>query len=168
MAKSKQVGDLQIDDDMNFQRKEWQVERIGWIVMALLALAGLLGLFGEGPLSNINAANGPIEVEYDRFERLMSPAQMVVQIAPEAAQGEEVRLRVGRKLLDGLEVQDISPQPDSMELTPENIVYVFKVNEPNAPMRIKFDLQTAKAGSHSGQVGVESGAAVDVRQFIYP
>lgn len=168
MPKPKQVDDLQIDDDMDFQRKEWRIERIAWIIMVLLALAGLLGLFGEGPLSNVNAANGPIEVQYDRFERLLSPAQMVVQVGPAGAQNEEVRLRVGRKLLDGLQVQNITPQPDSMELMPEEIVYVFNVKEPNAPMRITFDMQTAKAGSHGGQIGIENGAAVDVRQFIYP
>lgn len=168
MAKQKQENGLEIDADMNFQVKEWRVERIGWVLMALLALAGLLGLFGEGPLANVRAENGPIAVEYDRFERLLSPAQLQIQVAPEAVQNDEVRLQVTRKLLDGLEVQDISPQPDSMELSPDTVVYVFKVTNPNAPMRITFDMETAKAGSHSGQVGIENGALVDIRQFIYP
>lgn len=168
MAKPKQGSGLEIDDDIDFQRKEWRVERIGWIAMALLGLIGLIGLFGEGPLATVTAANGPVEVQYDRFERLLSPAQMVFQIAPEAAQNDEVRLQMGRKLLDGLEVEDISPEPDSMELTPDHVVYVFKIKEPNAPLQITFDMETAKAGPHSGQVGIENGALVDVRQFVYP
>ncbi len=168
MAKPKQGNGLDLDVDMNFQEKEWRVERIGWIIMALLALAGLLGLFGEGPLANARAVNGPIVVEYERFERLLSPAKLRAQVAPEAVQNEEVRLYVTRTILDSLEVLDISPQPDSMVLTPDGVVYVFKVKDPSAPMRIRFDMETARAGSNSGQIGIENGAMVEIRQFIYP
>lgn len=168
MANKKQANGLQIDDDINFHRKESRVERIGWVVMLLLALLGLLGLFGDGPLSKVRAANGPLEVAYDRFERLLSPAQMVVRVSPEAAQNEELRLFVERNLLEGLEIRDISPQPERMELSPDRIVYVFPVKDPSSPVQITFDLETAKAGPHSGQIGVENGAQVNVNQFIYP
>ena len=168
MPKSKQVGDLQIDDDMDFQRKEWQVERIAWVVMALLALAGLLGLFGDGPLAKTRAVNGPLQVEYHRFERLLSPAQMVVQVDPEAVQNEEVRLVIGRDLMESLEVSAIAPEPERMELTPESLVYVFNVSEATAPIRITFDMETAKAGSHNGNIALENGTSVNISQFIYP
>ena len=168
MAKQKQANGLEVDDDMNFQVKEWRVERFGWIIMVLLALAGLLGLFGDGPLANARANTGPVEVEYERFERLLSPAHVVVQVAPEAVQNDEVRLYITRELLDALQVQDISPQPESMELSPDRVLYIFKVKDPSAPMRIRFDMETARAGSHSGQIGIENGAMVEIRQFIYP
>jgi len=168
MAKAKQVDDLQIDDDMDFQRKEWRVERIGWVAMALLALAGLLGLFGDGPLAKAKAVNGPLQVEYHRFERLLSPTQMVVQVDPEAVQNEEVRLVMGRNLMEALKVSAIAPQPERMELTPDSLVYIFKVSEASAPVRVTFDMETAKAGSHSGDIALENGASVNISQFIYP
>lgn len=168
MAKQKQGNGLEIDDDINFHRKEATVERVGWTVMALLALLGLVGLFGDGPLARTRAASGPVEVQYDRFERLLSPAQMVIHVAPEAAQNDEIRLQIERNLLNGLEVRGISPQPDSMELAPDRVVYVFKLTDPSRPMQITFDMETVKAGSHIGQVGVDNGALVRVNQFIYP
>lgn len=168
MAKQKQGNGLEIDDDINFHRKESTVERVGWTAMALLVLLGLVGLFGDGPLARTRVSSGPVEVRYDRFERLLSPAQMVIHVAPEAAQNDEIRLQVDRNLLDGLEVRDISPQPDSIELAPDRLIYVFKVTGPSRPMQIIFDMETVKAGSHSGQVGVDNGALVRVNQFIYP
>lgn len=168
MANRKQENGLQIDDDLQFHRKESRAERVGWIGMVLLALAGLLGLFGDGPLAKVRAANGPVEAQYDRFERLLSPAQLEVQVSPEAAQNEEVRLQIGRELLDGWEIRDISPQPDRMELSPDRITYVFGVRDPSSPMRITFDIETARAGSHSGQIGLDGGEQIDVNQFVYP
>ena len=70
MADLKIVGELQIDEDMDFQHKEWIAERWGWRIMALVLLAGLLGLFGQGPLSDKTVQSGSLLVQYGRFERL--------------------------------------------------------------------------------------------------
>ena len=48
-ADSHRHGDLEIDEDLPFQRREWFAERVAWAVMALLIAAALLGLFGTGP-----------------------------------------------------------------------------------------------------------------------
>jgi hypothetical protein len=43
---------FQIDEDLNFQRREWKIQRAGWVTMALVIIAALLGVFGAGPLSS--------------------------------------------------------------------------------------------------------------------
>jgi hypothetical protein len=48
-AEVQRHGDLEIQEDLPFQRREWLVERVAWGVMALLIVAALLGLFGTGP-----------------------------------------------------------------------------------------------------------------------
>ena len=50
--------ELQIEQDMGFQRTEWVVQRAGWVGMALLILAALVGLLGRGPLSAAVARAG--------------------------------------------------------------------------------------------------------------
>jgi hypothetical protein len=42
----KRIGDVEINQDLDFQRRCWTVQRIGWIVMAVLVLSALLGVFG--------------------------------------------------------------------------------------------------------------------------
>lgn len=44
MAKIQRVGALEISQDLDFQRRTWVVEQVGWGVMALVVLAALLRL----------------------------------------------------------------------------------------------------------------------------
>ena len=60
------LGDLEVGQDLDFQRREWAVQRVGWGAMALVILAALLGLFGSsGPLSRAatNAADDLVRLE---------------------------------------------------------------------------------------------------------
>lgn len=66
MAEHARKGGLEVSQDLNFQRREWVVQRVGWVVMAVLLVAALLGLFGPGPLSKsiAGSASGPVRAEY--------------------------------------------------------------------------------------------------------
>ena len=82
MADVRQVGDLEIAQDLAFQRREWTIQRVAWAVMALVALAGLLGLFGgAGPLTRAAAGNGALRLDYARFERKHAPTELRLQVA---------------------------------------------------------------------------------------
>jgi hypothetical protein len=53
MNQLKRVGYLQIAEDMDAQRRDWKFQRICTVVMAL---AGLLGMFGGAGLMSRTAA----------------------------------------------------------------------------------------------------------------
>ncbi len=44
----KRVGDLEIDQDLAFERRQWSVQRVGWGVGALIIVAALLGCSAPG------------------------------------------------------------------------------------------------------------------------
>lgn len=71
MAKSKKVGDLQISEDMEFQRRSWIVQRTGWAIFALVILLAALGVSGDGMLSSARAGqeDGGLWLEFPRFGR---------------------------------------------------------------------------------------------------
>jgi len=49
MAKPhREAGDLEVAENLAFQRRAWKVQRAGWVAMALLVGAALAGLFGGG------------------------------------------------------------------------------------------------------------------------
>lgn len=50
---------------------EWRLQQLGWAVMALIVVLALLGVFSTGPLSwsSTTAADGTVEVQYQRFVR---------------------------------------------------------------------------------------------------
>ncbi|MEH1838530.1 MAG: hypothetical protein V7L20_07130 [Nostoc sp.] len=55
MANLKPVGDLKIDQDLDYQQRAWIIQRIGGLVTTLVILAGVLEAFVTGLLSNAKA-----------------------------------------------------------------------------------------------------------------
>src|SRR4051795_7967085 len=74
-------------EDMKLQSRVWQAERIGWIVMAFLVLAGLFGTFSHGLLSNTMAVSGDsnLSVDYERFSHKTARTQFAISL-PRASQ----------------------------------------------------------------------------------
>ena len=70
--------DIELAEDMEFQRKNWRAERIGWAVLAFILLAAALGLFGQGPLGGtvVAAGDDSLSLTYERFWRLSSPTRL--------------------------------------------------------------------------------------------
>jgi hypothetical protein len=60
---------MEIETDLEFQRRVWRVPRVGWLIIGAAVVAALLGLFGTGPLSRASTDGGGLTVEYDRFAR---------------------------------------------------------------------------------------------------
>ena len=75
MGRKSQPQDIDLDQDIDFQQRSWKVQRVGWGLMVLFVLAGLSGLLGTGPLSNVTDGDegGPLWLEYQRFGRLQAP-----------------------------------------------------------------------------------------------
>lgn len=56
--------------NLEYQHREWAVQH-GWVVIAVLILAALAGLAGDGPLSHasIRSADGTLIAGYERIAR---------------------------------------------------------------------------------------------------
>jgi hypothetical protein len=119
MAQTQRVGSLEIAQDLDFQRKEWRVQRIGWVVMALLILASLLGLTGRGVLARatIGDTGSRLQLTYSRFDRLEAPTTLDLQIAGDAVTGEQVELWVDRDYLQSLQIEQVVPEPEEVRGT---------------------------------------------------
>jgi hypothetical protein len=161
--------ELQLDDNLAHQRREWLMQRIGWVVLALLVLASLLGLTGSGLLSRarVTASEG-WQVEYNRFTRLHAQETLRVNVPAGAAEGGELRLWLGRDYLDAIELQQVVPRPLRAEAGPDRHTFVFRVSDPDRPTTITIRFEPDQIGSLPGQVGVGVEEAVRFRQFVYP
>lgn len=163
------VGDLQIGEDLDFQRLSWTVERIGWVVGTLLLLAAVVGLFGSGPLSTATARTGTrLMVEYARFERYKSPTQLQVRVGPGAAQQGKVRIWLDRRYLEENQLQQVVPQPSSVEIGSDRLTYAFEVSQPDEPISVTFFIEPQHIGPNEGRVGLDDGQPVSFSQLIYP
>jgi hypothetical protein len=165
-------GDLQINEDIGFQRRIWRFQTVGRVVMALVLLAALLGLLGPGLLSNHASADSPQAAlgvkEYERFLRFMKPTTLRIGLEPGAVTEREARVWFDRQYIEGVQIQHITPQPESVEAGSKGLTYVFNVEDPNQSTAFSFDLQPQKMGLLQGRVGLEGEEPVSFKQFVYP
>jgi hypothetical protein len=169
VAGEQRTGDLEIKQYLRFQRRMWALQRIGWAVLTLVVLAGLLGLLGAGPLSSATAGEkgAPLFVEeYERFARFMLPTTLRVRLDPMGR--VEARLWLDRGYLESARPQTVTPEPDSVVAGSDGFTYVFEVDDPSRPTVVTFDLQPETIGRLEGRVGLGGGERVEFDQFVYP
>lgn len=154
-----QKREIQIADDLPFTRKSWKVERLGWMLLALFLLAGVLGALGPGLLSGVKAG-GPLLVEYDRFGRYETPGALRVRL-PKGARN----LWIENRWLKDVEVQSVRPEPVRVEARPGWTVYSFVAEE---DVEARLDVVHHSSGRVEGRFGVSPDRAVRVSQFVYP
>jgi hypothetical protein len=148
---------------------EERFHKLGWAVFAGILLAGLAGLLGPGPLSSRTVEAGPVlGVEYERFIRNHAPAELRIRVAPPA--GDTIRLHVGTAFLEGTEVTQVEPEPESVEAAPGGQVYVVRASRP-APHEtvILYHFEPDSAFSDMRvRIALDGGPEVRFRQFIFP
>jgi len=164
------IGDLEINQDLNFERRSWKVERVAWAIAALVLLAALLGFLGPGPLGKVTAASPDksISLDYYRMERHQAPAEWRLQIDGKLAKQGELRLWVHRRLVEVTGTLQIDPAPESVEIQDERFVYAFKAVKPPPIIKVFFRFEPNKIGKTLARLGVVDGPAVEFSQFYLP
>jgi hypothetical protein len=163
------VGSLEISEDLKFTRTSWKFERIGWLGLAAVLVAGLLGLLGPGIFSSATAgdADGPLRVNYERFGHFEADDRLTVWVNPHGPDGI-ASFWVEDTYLDHVDIRDIHPRPARIELQQGRKVYFFQATSGGDPVQVRFDLTYKKAGRLAGRLGTLTSPGVEVRQFIYP
>ena len=166
-AKTKQ---LELDEDLPFQRAEWRVQRIGWVVWGLIIVAALAGLMGSGPLSSTEASatDGSTSIRYDRFVHYHHESQLELTIHRDLVGGTALNVHVSQALLDRIQIIRIEPQPTSRQLAADGIVYSFSHQDRMESAKIVVHLDFRKFGTTAGQIRVAGHAPVKLRHFVYP
>ena len=166
----KRTGDLELQQDLVLQRREWIVERVGWCIMLLLLVAALLGAFGRGWLSHTSVADarGTLRLDYERLTRLQSTTELTVVLAPAALHGDTARVWIDREFMQALQIQHITPQPALVDVDTNRLTYVFMATEPERTVTIRFAIQPRRAWRHHGRIGLPGERGVSFTQFVYP
>jgi hypothetical protein len=154
-----------LDRQLRFHRREWRVQRIGWVCVALFLALALAGLFGGGPLSRVYAEGPEGRVEYERFVRSGAPTTLTVMPATGARHGVS-RIEVTAAYLEAFEVESITPEPSAVRMVGEQLVYEFAAAAPGAS--VSFHLQPQRLWRHRAQLTIDAGAPLEISQLTYP
>lgn len=142
----KQVGSLEVEEDLAFQKKEWIFERFGWGALFLLIVATFIGLLGSGPVSTrqISAANGDIRVTYSTVVRRQSPEFLDIRFQGADRDKEVV---ISPALMQSWNIQDITPEPEAVILGDEGTAYKFK-DEGAGLVRVEYQMDQSEIQLH--------------------
>ncbi len=154
-----------IREDMDYQRRSWMVERAGWSVLILLALIGLSGLLGTGPLSWQKVSGGSLTIEYDRFQRATRLARYTFDVKPQTE--PELRLHLNGAFQRNFEISKIQPEPARTAVDPDGVGLFFPAGGANAA-RVVIWAHSRHYGTSDIAAQIGSEAPVSFWVFVYP
>lgn len=152
-----------------FQRREWAVQRAGWLVLWAFLLCGAAGLFGRGPVAHAHVVglNG-WRVDYDQFARNGTPTTLTMTIPAAGAQGDTATVWLDREYADRVDIQRVTPDPVEVGVDPGRLVYRFLVSRGQGSVRVVFDLQPQAVGRLRGKAGLLNSRGLAFTQLVYP
>lgn len=161
---------LQLDENLDDQRRTWRIQRTGWVVLGLFVLAGMLGaLGGRGPLSQAQFADatGDVLVRHPRFARYVAPEELRITVRAAALQGSTVEVALSRHWIGVFELYGISPQPQGEQLRGDDMVYTFAI-APGQDAQFSFFGRPHHVGRLPGSLQVGNGERLAFSTFVYP
>jgi hypothetical protein len=166
----KTVGSLELDEDMRFQRWSWAAQRVAWAAMAVTLVAACVGLLGPGPASKrrARAGDGSLTVEYSARGHANAEAEFNLILAPGVATGGVARLNVGAQIFEKIRIEATSPEPESVSVSQEGLVYQFRVADPAQQAKIVLYAKTTTWGRVNASMGLAGREAVPISILIFP
>ena len=148
-------SDLEVKEDRSWQEWEWTIQRVGWVLMALLIVAALAGLTGKGgPLASASAESSTGEILYPRITRWQSDEQLMVRLPPSAT--GEVDIELSQAVTDLFSISAITPSPKEAVATAGGYRLTFDVAPGSARKTITFDVTAGRpaiAQSFAARIG---------------
>jgi hypothetical protein len=154
--------DLQIDEDLAFQRREWLAQRAGRIAVFLFVIAALLGFTGVGgPYAHgeTSTPDGAIRVEYERFVRRDASATLILHLR---GTPQQTRFWVSEPYARSIRIDSISPEPQSVSVADGR--HVYSIASGSSEFAVVFHVEHQTSGIVNGEVGLIDGPSLRFQQ----
>jgi hypothetical protein len=167
MAKPARIGDLDISEDIEFQRRSWKVQRVGWGAIGLIVAAAIAGGFGSGPVASARVHSIALEIEYERLTRRHASTELTVRVLAPVA-GNALRVVIDNRYLERIQISDIVPPPIRREGARDRTAFVFEARPGAVPDRIVFRVKPEHAGPAQARIALDGGEALAFHSFVFP
>jgi hypothetical protein len=153
-------------EDMKLQSRVWRAERVGWIIMALLVLAGLSGTFSHGLLSNarVVSGDGSLNVDYERFARKTARSEFVISL-PRASQ--DTRILLSPSFQRSYDIEVLYPLPISSSAGAAGLEFAF-AHSAAGDLAVHIAARPKRFGIALLSVAADGQSRATFTQFIYP
>lgn len=161
--------ELQVERDLDFQRRDWRFQRIGWALMMAVIIAAFAGLLGGGPFANrrIASPDSSLVVEYDRFIRYAATSEMRLQVrASSASKDGLTRLWFDRAAATAMHLESSVPEVDRTEMRGDSVIYPFRAGARSFTVLLRMRAQ--HRGALTMTIGLVGHPPVVLRQYVLP
>lgn len=162
--------DLEQQQNQRTVRREWWVERVGWLLIAAVVIAALLGFLGPGPLTHRRSESndGRLIVEYYAVRRYSAPAELKVFFEEPSNDGTYVDLALSSPIIDAIELKSITPAPIESRLDKDRVVHRFAVADLTEHGKVIYRFDHESFGLLRGTITLLPDSQVELSQFICP
>jgi hypothetical protein len=164
----KRHGDLEIEENMTFQRRLWKVQRVIRTIALLILALGLAGGLGDGPLSHATASQGGSSIEYERIAYRDTSQVYRLRITREMAPSGKARVWFDLETLRRMKLTELVPEPGRTILAADRTIFEFDVEAEAGPLEVLFEFSPNVAGVHRARIGIESGPTLEFKQLFLP
>jgi hypothetical protein len=159
--------EIAVGEDLVFQRRWWNFERIVWSIFLLIILCDVAGVFGRGPLAHAHMQNAAIRMKYERIARFGTPSTVEITFEPSGLQPDgKFHLFASESLVDELGTQRVIPAPETTSIGSGGLSYTFPATPGKATAQ--FALQPSKPGLFDFAVQAPGAPALHARVFVMP
>jgi hypothetical protein len=152
--------DLQLKEEQDLHEKGWVIQRVGWVIMFAIVLAGALGLFGEGLISKQKSSNEAVSVEFERFFRYEAEMDIRIQSSEHIAS-----VTLPQQYIKNFRTLRFEPEPENTTTINDGVVYNFL---PGNNRILTIYLDPKSYGTISGTLKVNGTSNFNLNHFIYP
>jgi hypothetical protein len=168
MSQLHEVGDIQVNEDLSFLRKEWRFQRTGWLLMLLFVLIGISGALGRGPLSKASDGDSAsFAVFYERIIRHGADTQIDI-VAGRALHADTLRVYITAGFMEAFEIRNIIPEPVSSGIRGPYVYYDFLRDSRAQFSGITFHMTPERYWGRRARVFTSGAAPLHVHQFTLP
>jgi hypothetical protein len=164
------MSDVDFADVTPHQRFErgWnRLQTIIEIIVALIVFAGLLGLFGDGPLSTARTRfkDQPITIDYDRMLRRTVQSEMTIALTRPIA-SPTLTIELPNSFLRGMDIVSTSPRSSAMRAETDGVSYVFDLGDAREG-EIILSMKPRLFGPLRSTIKA-LGSDITLDQFVFP
>lgn len=136
----------------------------------ILVVAVMAGLLGAGQLNSSYAqeTSNWLDVKYNLFARYHALSSFQIHVRPGATRQGKVRLYLNQGFVENIELRKIQPQPESVTVGVQSMIYTFNVPEDSKPFQITYQFEPNIHGRQTVDVSIQDGSEISFNQFILP
>jgi hypothetical protein len=161
MARLVRVGDLEVPQDLELERRDARIRRATMVVAGLILVLACLGLLGgDGVLASRTVSSGTAELTFPRVLQYSDTAELDVRV-----RGRDPAVGFSNGYLDAVEIQSASPPPLRVVAARDRMIYEFDLRP---PATVTFTVEPRSIGSVRGIVYDAAGGSAAFGEWVNP